>query len=313
MKLPPTFICDVSARGRLRFTGEDRVRFLNGQVTNDVKALKPGTGCYAAFTNAKGKMRSDASILSLNDCLLVDLEPNCSTRIAAELEKFLISDDVLIENLTESWQAYTVVGEKAIEALTKINLATQLPKQLFEISSLNESWGPGFIFRSRRSKQVSFDIWIEKSGAPNLFQKIKDSVTSVGGDVGDSTMLEILRIEAGIPRFGVEMDENTIPPEAGIETIAISYTKGCYIGQEVIARIKSVGHVNRSLARLKLPGGANAGSAIQFHEKEVGKLGSAIDSPTCGRIGLAIIRREAAAPGTTLSLSEGEASVVSDF
>ncbi len=294
--------------------GEDRGRFLNGQVTNDVKSLVAGKGCYAAFTNAKGKMRADVVILNRGDTLFLDLEPGYDVRMTVELEKFIIADDVQVENITSSWNVYTLVGERAIEILQISGLSKNPPRNLFEICPFEvHDFGKGFLFRSRRSQDDSFDLWIESSYASLFLRQFMDVVEKADGKMWDISALEILRVEAGIPRFGVEMNEETLPPEAGIEKIAISYTKGCYIGQEVIARIKSVGHVNRSLVRLKLSDEAEHGDSLVYHEKEVGKLGSVVVSPRFGRIGLAIVRCEASKPNTPLISPHGEAMVVEDF
>lgn len=306
-----TFGCDVSTRGRLRLTGEDRARFLNGQVTNDVKNLAPGTGCYAAFANGKGKMRADAVILNHDDSLLLDLEAGYDASIAVELDKFIIADDVLVEGLTEVWRAFAIVGARAGDVLRDMNLCDAPPARLFDIAS--NGAGSSFVFRSRRSITDSFDVWVQLADHEALSKRLRSALEKAGGGISDISELEISRIEAGIPRFGVEMDEGTLPPEAGIESVAISYTKGCYLGQEVIARIKSVGHVNRTLARLQLPDAAQRKEPLLSNGKEVGRLGSAVTSPRFGRIGLAIIRREAASPGTRLALPQGEAVVVADF
>ena len=144
-------------------------------------------------------------------------------------------------------------------------------------------------------------------------RRIEEAVRHLGGRRAEGDDLEILRIEAGIPRFGAEIDRATLPQEAGLEEVAISFRKGCYIGQEVISRIKSVGHVNRLLVRLRLPTKAKPGDVLCHGEREAGRLGSAVLSPRHGPIGLAIVRREAAAPGTRLSLPSGEAEVVGKF
>lgn len=311
---PSNFCCDTSHRGKLQFSGEDRVRFLNGQVTNDVKALSPGRGCYAAFSNAKGKMRTDGVILNLANTIWVDLEPGHDTKLAIELEKFLIADDVQIENLTQTWRAYTLIGPQAPAILCEAGLCSSPPTELFEVAYLmSAGLNDGFLFRSRRARIDAFDIRVEELHGNELIGRLTQALKKQGGDLVDTSALELARIEAGIPRFGAEMDESTLPPEAGIESIAISYTKGCYLGQEVIARIKSVGHVNRALARLTLPANAKPGEALSLHGREVGKLGSSVLSPTFGWIGLAIVRLEAAKPGTKLMLPSGEAVVAQDF
>ena len=314
MAMPSTFLCNLNARGRLRLTGEDRVRFLNGQVTNDVKALCPGTGCYAAFTNNKGKMRADAVILNMDDGLLLDLEPAFDTRLAPDLERYIIADDVQVENVTARWSVFTLVGERAAEVLSQSDFCGSIPASLFEIQPLSKSEFPGgFCLRSRRAVSDAFDLWVDRSTETSLLSRLEKPLQQAGAVVAGQELLEIARVEAGIPRFGVDMDDTTLPPEAGMDEIAISYTKGCYVGQEVISRIKHVGHVNRALVRLRLEGGAVTGISLSSKDREVGKLGSAVTSPRFGRIGLAIVRCEASAPGTVLASPAGEARVAHEF
>jgi tRNA-modifying protein YgfZ len=326
MSQEEVLLFDISNRGRLRMTGEDRIRFLSGQVTNDVKSLATNTGCYAALTNAKGKMRADMVILNLGTEFLIEVEPGLEKTVSESLEKYIVADDVQIDVVTQNWRAFSVVGSAAVDFLQTSKLCANPPVKVYEIVPLNlgglrsveasqkaltEQRPPqdGFLFRTFRAQIDSFDIWVESSQASMFLEKLQQA----GCKTGTEAELEILRIEAGIPKFGVEMDENTIPSEAGLETRAISYTKGCYIGQEVIARIKSVGHVNRQLAKLKFKETPEKGAPLLFQDKEVGKVSSVVDSPRFGCIGLAIVRREAASNGSVLKHSQGEAIVVEKF
>ena len=314
LDIPPAICCDLSGRGRLRVTGKDRTRFLNGQVTNDVKSLPPGQGCYALFTHANGKIRADAVVLNMGDSLWVDLEAGHDRRIASDLEKFVIADDVEIENLTVSWSAFALVGHGSAELLRRSGLCAEPPGKPFKISKISGGdFAEGLLFRSHRSVHDSFDVWVKLPPPGPLEKILAKTIEQAHGKTADLSMLEILRVEAGIPRFGSEMDENTLPQEAGVEAIAVSYSKGCYIGQEVIARIKSRGRVNRTLVRLQLPPSAQPGDSLRYGDREVGRLGSAVTSSHFGRIGLAIVRREAATPDTLLSLPQREARVVENF
>lgn len=309
------FYSDLSSRGRLRLTGEDRVRFLNGQVTNNIKTLIRNMGCYAVFSNAKGKIISDVTILNTGDALFLDLEEGHDISIASNLEKFLIADNVTIENITKSWCVYTIIGESAACIIADTNLCDTPPAKIYEIRPLktNLGLGSGFVYRSRRALEDSFDIWTEQIHRPALEKYLSKLAKDFGATIADTNALEILRIEAGIPRFGIEMDANYFPQEAGIEALAISYSKGCYLGQEVIARIKSVGRVHRTLVRLHLSPGAKQGDPLIFNDKEVGKLGSAVTSSRFGRIGLAIVRCEASMPNSILAVPSGQAEVVEKF
>lgn len=294
-------------------TGEDRVRFLNGQVTNDVKSLAPWTGCYSAMVNAKGRMRGDAVILHVGDAFLLDLEADCVKRIAGDFEKFIVADDVTVGDVSAAWRTLTVGGEKAAEVLQSTGLCGAPPEKLFQAVSLPKNLGAGLVYRSRRAVCGTFDVWIETARGDDVFLRLREAVERSVGVVLDEAALDILRVEAGIPRFGSDMDEGTLPPEAGLEAVAISYTKGCYVGQEVISRLKSVGHANRQLVRLRLPEAAQRNDPLTRDGKEVGRLASVVTSPRCGRIGLALIRREAATEGTELALPHGTARVVAGF
>ncbi len=137
-------LINISSRGRLRFTGEDRVRFLNGQATNDIAALQPGDGCYAVFANGKGKARADAVILNRGDCLLADLEPGCDTRLTADLERYLIADDVQIENVGAAWKAWTLIGEAASHILVATGICGKVCEKLFNFSPPS----PSAVFRA---------------------------------------------------------------------------------------------------------------------------------------------------------------------
>lgn len=307
-------LADLSPRGRLRVSGEDRLRFLNGQFSNDLHALKPLDGCYGVFPDAKGRIRADAVVLNPGPCLLVDGEPGTSETLAAELERFVIADDVLIEPAGDPWRVLALVGDDAPRALKEAGVPVDLPVRPFAMTPwTGESWEAGFVFPSRRAAVPSFDLWLPSATAATEEPRIEEAVRRLGGRRADGDDLEILRVEAGIPRFGAEIDRATLPQEAGLEEVAISFIKGCYIGQEVISRIKSVGHVNRSLVRLRLPAGAKPGDPLRHGEREAGRLGSAVLSPRHGPIGLAVVRREAASPGTRLSLPSGEAEVVGNF
>lgn len=274
-------VADLFARGRLSVTGADAARFLQGQFSNDITALEQGQGCYAALCNAKGKMRGDAVVYNLGDAFLLDVEPGQTESTKAGLERFIVADDVLIEDVSSECKHIAVIGPKSKEIVSQIT-------------------GALLIAPSLRAVTESYDVF----GAVEVALQLP----RISADT-----LEILRIEAGIPRYGVDMDENTIPIEAGIETRAISYTKGCYIGQEVIARIRSGGHVNRHLVGLKLDASRipERGEKI-FHEgREAGVVTSACLSPKLGApLALGFVRREMARAGQKLTLGAANAEII---
>ena len=259
-------IADLSAgRTRLRVTGDDRVTFLHGQCTNDVNRLWTGQSCYAAFLNAKGKMRGEGYVICLPDEFLLD----ASLGLQASLEKFIITEDVAIEDVSSTLGDWLVVG-----ALPTLSMAAvKFPHPL----------GIGVISAEPLTATLSNED------------------------------LEVMRVEAGVPRWGVDMDENTIPNEAGLESRAIDYNKGCYIGQETIARINTYGHVNRRLVQLCVGGDRVPahGERILAGEREVGHVTSAVHSRRLGKLlALGYVRRELATAGTKLVIQNQQSEVL---
>ena len=326
-------VLDLSFRSRICLTGADRVRFLHGQVTNDINRLRPGEGCYAAITTAKGKMESDLNIYALQDELLLDFEPGLTEKISQRLEKFIVSDDVQVVDVTPLYGLLSVQGPQAEAAVKALGIFPELPGAAFQslkVSDamlgemylmnqarvgLHESGAQGSDFAKASTDKVArpacgFDLFVPTDSLGAVADKLIAAAKSVGGRACGWDALEIARIEAGIPRFGVDMNESNIPLEAGIESRAVSYKKGCYIGQEVINRIHSIGHVNKELRGLRLADDLKtlpAKGDKLFHDgKEVGYVTSATNSPALHtNIALGYVRREANAPGTELVLRLG--------
>jgi folate-binding protein YgfZ len=301
-------LVDLSFRGRVCLTGADRLRFLNGQVTNHVKALKPGTGCYAALVTAKGKMESDLNIHCLSDELVLDVEPGLTKRIANRFERYIVADDVAVVDVKPHFGLLSVQGPHATEALATLNLVPQLPGSPFASLTANlDGVGEMVIVRLARLATAGFDLFLPVGSLPSLFERLLEAVRKVGGNACGWQALEMARIEAGIPRFGQDMDDTNIPIEAGIEDRAVSYTKGCYIGQEVINRIHTMGQVTKALRGLELdPALATLparGAKLLHDGKEVGQITSALHSPTFQTpIALGYVRKEVNQPGTVLTL-----------
>jgi folate-binding protein YgfZ len=262
-----TLIADLSGRrNRLRVTGVDRVEFLHGQSTNDIQRLQPGQSCYAAFLNAKGKMRGEGQVICLGDAFLLEV----STGLAPSLEKFIITEDVTIEDVSASMGEWLVVGEEVGEVPPKSEV-------------FRHPLGWGVITSSPMTATIGEEI------------------------------LEVLRIEVAVPKWGVDMDENSIPNEAGLEARAISYDKGCYIGQETIARIKTYGHVNRRLVQIGLAGESVPahGDKLLVEGREVGQVTSAVRSSRLGKpLALGYVRREFATVGAKLNWNKETAEVL---
>lgn len=305
-------VMDLSFRGRIVLTGEDRQRFLNGQVTNNVQALKTGEGCYAALVTAKGKMLSDLNIYLLENEILLDFEPGLTAAVSERLEKYIIADDAQIVDVAPLYGLLSVQGPKAGETLQRVLGETALPDKPLAFASLkNEALGEIYVMNMDRAGGAGFDLFVPSDSLAMVFDKLIASARQAGGLPYGWRALEMARIEAGIPRFGADMDEANLPPEAGLEQRAISYNKGCYIGQEVIARIRTYGQVAKALRGLRLADDLKMlpakGDKLIKNGREVGFITSALASPSLrANIALGYVRRESNQIGNSVTLRSGE-------
>ncbi|HSY73875.1 MAG TPA: aminomethyltransferase family protein [Dongiaceae bacterium] len=301
-------VIDLSFRSRICLAGADRVRLLHGQVTNDVKKLRVGEGCYSAITTAKGKMESDLNIFALADELLLDFEPGLTEKISQRLGKFIVADDVQILDVSPHYDLLSVQGPKAAEVVRALNLFPEIPTQQFNSVKFSDiTLGEIYLANNPRLGTNGFDLFVPNNSLGAVVDKLIAAAKQIGGRAVGWTAFETARIENGIPRFGADMDETNIPLECGIESRAIVYNKGCYIGQEVINRIHSVGHVNRELRGLRLADDLKTlparGDKLFFNGKEAGCMTSAVKSPTLNaHIALGYVRREANQIGNELTL-----------
>ena len=301
-------VLDLSCRGRLSLAGADRQRFLNGQVTNNVKELKTSEGCYAALVTAKGRMVSDLNIYCLPDELLLDFEPGLSAAIMERFEKFVIADDVQVVDAAPHYGLLSVQGPKSAEVVNQLGLSLSFPEKPLGFVSVNEpTLGEIYCMNHSRGAATGFDLFVPITALAAVADKLIAATKAMGGRACGWQALEMARIEAGIPRFGADMDETNLAPEAGIEERAISYSKGCYIGQEVIARIRTYGQVAKSLRGLLLADDLSElpkkGARLFHGGKEAGFITSALASPAFHHnIALGYVRRECNEPGTELHL-----------
>jgi len=310
-------VLDLSFRSRICLIGADRARYLHGQVTNDVKRLNTGEGCYTAITTAKGKMESDANVFNLGEELLLDFEPGLTAKITARLDKFIVADDVQIVDAAPHYGLLSVLGPKANAVVQAIGLFSDLPaKNLSSVKISDATLGDIYLMNNPRlgASPSGFDLFVPNNSLGAVTDKLIAAAKQTGGRAIGFTAFEIARIEAGIPRFGADMDETNIPLECGIESRSIVYNKGCYIGQETINRIHSIGHVTRELRGLRLPDGPlPARGEKLFHAgKEVGYLTSTLHSPALNaNIALGYVRYEVCQLGNELQIktASGEQSV----
>jgi len=302
-------LIDLGFRSRLCLLGADARRFLNGQVTNNVKDLAVGQGCYAALVSAKGKMDSDVYIYRLENEILLDFERGLADAVKQRLEKFVIAEDVQIVDVAPLYALLRIQGPKAADALAQIPwLHDSIPApQSNQIKPIRHQEADFYLAAPSPSPAPAFDLFIPAA----LLEATQQALATAIPEHAGWQALETVRLESTMPRFGLDMDQSTLPPEAGLETRAISYAKGCYIGQEVISRIRTYGQVARALRGLKVPGAPQPpepGAKIFHLDKEVGRVTSAAFSPLCQMpIALATIRREANALGTQLTVEHNGA------
>jgi folate-binding protein YgfZ len=283
-------LLDRSSRGKLAVTGPDAAEYLQGQLTNDVEGLKPGEGQYAALLDRKGHMQADMRVLRPEpEEVWLDTEPGALAAARRHLEMYSIGRDVKVADVTGERAILSLIGPRSVE----IAGTAALPEHSCEATAVA---GVECLAAGTRDG-------IDLIPAAAEAERLREALLAAGAVAVSPEAVEILRVEAGVPRFGAEMGTETMPAEAGIVEDVVSFTKGCYIGQETVARLHYKGRPNRHLRGLRLSAPAEPGTALRLGEKEVGRLGGAVVSPALGPIGLAILRREAE-PGVELAVGE---------
>ena len=283
-------LLDRSGRGKLLVTGPDAAEYLQGQLTNDVEALEPGEGQYAALLDRKGHMQADMRVLRVAAGeIWIDTEPEGTEAARRHLQTYRIGREVEVADVTAERAILSLIGPRSAEVAG----TPPLPENACEAASVA---GVDCLVAGTRDG-------VDLIAAASDTERLRQALLGAGAVEVGPEAAEILRVEAGVPRFGAEMGTETMPAEAGIVEDAISFTKGCYIGQETVARLHYKGRPNRRLLGLRLSATAPRGAALRLGEKEVGTLGAACVSPALGPIGLAIVRREAG-PGDELAVGE---------
>jgi folate-binding protein YgfZ len=284
-----TFVVDRSERGKLALTGPEAKDFLQGQVTNDILGLTPGHGCYAAFLTHKGKMLGDMRVFDLGDELLLDCERVALQELFNMIRRFKLGRDLELHKRTLELGLLSVIGPDAPD-----------------LAGPEEHDNARVTLNSTDVVAVRTDVGVDLFFAAADKQAVRDAL-----DFPDATEeeAEVVRVEHGRPRYGVDLDETVIPQEAGLNERAVSFTKGCYVGQETVARLYYRGKPNRRLLGLRLSEPVAPGTELKLGEKVVGKLGSVVVSPDHGPIALALVRREAK-PGDTVDLAGSTALIV---
>jgi tRNA-modifying protein YgfZ len=284
-------LVDRAGRGRLALTGADRREFLHGQISQDVETLEPGHGRYAALLTHKGKMLSDLRVLDVGDELLLSCERAGLQEIFNMIRRYKLGADVELHKRTLEMGELSLIGPDA----RRVAGAEELGPD--EHDNVRARIGEHDV------TLVATDLGVDVFCDAEVTEGVRGSLLAAGAvEVGEAAA-ELVRVESGRPRYGVDLDDNVIPQEAGLNERAVSFTKGCYVGQETVARLFYRGKPNRHLRGLKLSAEVEPGTPLMLGEKEVGRLTSVAVSPVHGPIGLALVRRQAG-PGSMIAAGE---------
>lgn len=303
---------DRRAHGRLRFEGRDAASFLHALVSNDVESLKPGQGVYATYLTPQGRMLADLRLYRTADAVIGGVAPGLAPRLLERFDQAIFSEHVAIADVSAELAQISVIGPSAASALARVFGVSEPSLEALPLHSHVDA-GAALVARTDDTALPSFDLLI---GAAR-FDEIATTLIAAGAAGVDARSLEALRIEAARPRFGVDMTEETIPLEAGLLDRAISTTKGCYVGQEVIVRVlhRGGGRVAKRLMQIVFDDGVRdvpaAGATIRKDDTDVGRITSAAWSPGRHRvIALGYLRRDAAEPGRRVTVNDRPAEVV---
>ena len=298
-------IADRSSRGAVVVTGSDRRSFLHALLTNDIASLAPGKGTYAAYLTPQGRMICDMRVVETGAGVILGVERDVAAPLAERLDRLIFSEDVQVRNATDEFRELGICGPTAARLL---DAAAGIPA-LALITEYDAITSPSVVVRDDTYGLAGFDMYL----SPARAETVQRELIATGAVPASAATLEALRIEAGRPRFGIDMSTDTIPLEAGIEDRAISFTKGCYVGQEVIVRVMHRGHgrVARRLVRLVVHGPMPAANDdVLSGDAKVGEITSAAESPKAGGpLAFAYVQRDHVAPGTELTVNHSKAVV----
>lgn len=272
----------IRPRGVLRVGGSEAAEFLQGQLTNDIEALEPGGGCYALLLTHKGRIRADMRVLRLADGFLIDCEPIATPILERMIATYSLGRQVTHANETDALELTSLIGPDSARAVDV---------ELGPTEHDNATDADRLVVRT----DVGLDVIAPRGSG------LEPDLTEVS-----EASAECVRIERGRPRLGIDIGGETIPQEAALNERAVSFTKGCYVGQETVARLHYKGRPNRHLRGLALAEAADPGVEVYSGDKPVGKLGSTCVSPAHGPIALGLIRRELGV-GDAVQVGEGRA------
>ena len=285
---------DLSGRGKIRATGEDRARLLHAMTTNQVETLKPGEGCYAFFLSAQGRILADVNLLCFEDYFLLDTEPETRTKVYEHLDRYIIADDVTLEDQTDQIATIAIEGPKAVAALAA--LGAPVPTVPYSFSS----WSSGTVAHLDTTGQVGFFLLVPMKDKAAITSRL----TNAGFPQATAEDARIVRIESGRPRYGEEITERYLVQETA-QLQAVNFGKGCYLGQEIVERVRSRAQIHRVLRRLEIDTNdpPSAGTKLKSGDADAAEIASAVFSPALGKtVALAYVRTQFADPGTEITL-----------
>ena len=295
--------------------GKDRKEYLHGLLTNDIRGLMPGRGCYAAWLTPQGRMLTDLHVFDLDDMVLLDVPAQLSAATLQRLDRSLFSEDVQLSDLSHALTSVWVHGPAAAGVVQKVLSLASAPDSWLDYQHERLEFGGGAVVLVRVDQLgvPGFGLYVDPAHEADL----RRALEAAGALQVDPATIEAARVEAGYPLFGVDMTEDTIPLEAGIEERAISFTKGCYVGQEVIIRVLHRGHgrVVRKLVGLRLAAVPSRNAKIFAGDREIGWVTSAASSPRMGPIAMGYVHRDFVTAGAEVVVESSEgrvAAVVSE-
>ncbi|HEY4279157.1 MAG TPA: glycine cleavage T C-terminal barrel domain-containing protein [Conexibacter sp.] len=292
-------LVDRSERGKLALSGGEAKRFLQGQVTQEVEALQPGRGAYAAFLTAKGKMLGDLRVLDAGDELLLDTERVALQELFTMIRRFSIGFDAELHRRTLERGLLSLVGGQSRAVLGDAAGALGEAEHDHVVAAID----------GIPARLIATDLGVDLLLDSAQTEALKQALVARGALPVSEESAEVVRVEHGRPRYGIDLDDATIPQEAGLNERAVSFTKGCYVGQETVARLYYKGKPNRRLCGLRLSEPVERGTELELGGKRVGVVGSVAASPLHGPIALALVRREAAL-GCVVTAGAARAEVV---
>ncbi len=300
-------VLDRRARGRIVVRGADRKTFLHALLTNDIATLGPGTGCYAALLTPQGRMIADMQVLELGDVMLLDVPREVKDLLLQKFDQLIFGEDVQLGDVSDAWGCLGVYGPQAADVAGRALAGDYSQYDPFQSSRQEFQGELVVVARSDGFGLPGFLLFTSAERIPAL----AETLHAAGAGSLSPDVAEVLRVEAGEPAFLVDMTDDTIPLEAGIETRAISYLKGCYPGQEVVIRIRDRGHgkIARKLVGLAIAGidVPTAGSRIVDGDKDVGQVTSAVFSPSLAvAVALGYVHRDFTTPGTAVAIAHGD-------